>query len=1532
MLHDETASSAAPDGAGSEVTRAQEGMLAVEETLSGRPSPFHVLSSAEITGPLDHDRLTAVLGGLVRRHPTLRTVFFRDERTGRLGSRVVRGARPRILSQELPAQEPGADAIEPVDRLLAPLAPKLLRPFAEPPIVFVVTAVGPDRSVLSLLGHHTLLDGWTLGLLWNQIASGYAVGGPSVRGGTEDGEAPGMEVFVAEERAARGPGHRRAVEARAALLAQWPAVTEIAGDLRRPPRRTFAGARLPFTLGEAAREGCTRLVGDLGVSRNVVLLAAWALAVARRAGTNRLIMGVPTLGRTSEEAMEVVGGATGLDAVACEIPDDVSVEEYVAQTARASREILEYSNVPFEEIVAELGAGGDLSRNPLVQFAFGAHNSVVPTELTADGLRFEIRVGYTGGTMYDAMLHVMRWGDTPRLELEYATDVLTAGEAAGLAAGFEQALADMAATPGAPLATLTTVTGPQGRLLDRWESGGTGDHDAGPWQLVEEIARRRPHTVAVRDRDGGRTLTYRQLVAAATAQSALLTEAGVAVGDRVALAVPRSAEEVVAVLAVLRTGAAYVGVDVESPVARLDAMLTRVDARVVLGTPDRLAALGACARDRLTLPVVDVLALPVPTVVPAAAPADPDRTAYVAFTSGTTGTPKGAMIPCRGVVRVGLDTGLVLPEAQKRFLRLAPLAFDASTLEIFSPLLSGGTVEVYPGAHVTPDELATFLKRHEVTGMFLTSGLFRLVADYRPDGFGGLVQIITGGDTTSPDHVAAVLAACPGLRVTNAYGPTECTTIILAHHMDDSAAMGEGALPIGRPLRGADVRVIGPGGAPVPPGGTGELIAFGDGVSSGYAGMPEETAAAFGTDGRRFYRTGDLVRWNAEGNLCFLGRRDRQVKIRGFRVETESIVAALRALPTVRDATVVVTGGTGDKQLVAGVVPEGTPPHPADLRASMARSLPSYALPHLWAVVDELPLLKHGKLDVAALTASAVPAGRTEPAVPAQESAPDPASAPSPGVLGSAPYEDTVAGVWQEVLGHGDFGRDDWFLDVGGDSLSLVRVHAVLGAALPEQHLTVEDLYACPTINDLGALFRSREGGAAPAERIEAVAERESTAVPEEAAAPAHAVTAALPPTDPAPQERRVDAPPSEEHPSGPGRQAPAPLTGLFGDPAAAGAPDRVPALRELAALLRSCDFDETRAARLLRARNTDQLLSNPARFAFFGDWSRPTPQTAPTTVLTSLFLLGRPVPETWVRDALPVELVDLLRELTLLERCGDDFLGTVSITPHRDRYYLSDQLFTTPSPQQVVEREAAQLVMPPHASSLLALDVVDGVKGSLLDAGCGSGFLALSAGPACERVGGFDLNPRGVDFSRANAVLNGSTARFEVADFAAAAGAGPGGPHGRPMPCQATADGLFDHLVFNSPTMPRVDGDAGEFGQSTARDVLRATAAGAPHLLRPGGTAHVLTVVETPGDRTAEDVVHDWLDDAALTDVTVREIATPYLSITRRQLRDGRLPGQSLLAQGKNHARQLMSALTARGTGAVVPVVVDLHLPKEGN
>ncbi|WP_377267927.1 amino acid adenylation domain-containing protein [Peterkaempfera sp. SMS 1(5)a] len=1060
------------------MTRTLEGILSAEGPLAGQASPFHIMVSARITGPLDHGRLRAALVRVTRRHAALRTVFTRDAETGALGTRVLDGWQPVMVEQELPTTAADADPVQIVHKLLGPGVPGQLRPYEAPPVRSVLTSAGPGRHVLTLIGHHVALDGWSIGLLWEEIAAAYAGSDAD----QDEDEAPGMELLAAAERTA---AVAELTAERALMLADWPTVVELPSDLERPTVRTCAGVRLPFTLTEAARTGCVELAASLAVSRNAVLMGAWALAVARRTGRQRLVVGVPTVGRHSRSAMRVVGGATGLGPVACEIPEDGTVADYVRSTAKALRELLRYGRVPFEDLVTALTRGGDRARNPLAQIAFGAHSELVPTVLPAGEVTFEVCVGHTGGTAYDAMLHVLEWGPQPLLQLEYATSVLTAQEAVDLAASFEQALLDLAAAPNGALAQVTTVTPAQQRRLDALERGPEAEADAGLWQLIEAAAARTPDAPAVRDGDApDRTLTYRQLMAAAAGLSARLAVAGVVEGDRVGLAVRRSVEEIVAIAAVLRIGAAYVGIDPDNPPAASTAVLDGAQARVVLGDTDRLEALGAAAEGRTLLGVVSEE--PPVGPVPPPAPADPDRIAYLAFTSGTTGKPKGAMIPCRGVVRLAHRPQYLLPGATARFLRLAPLAFDASTLEIFAPLLAGGTVEVFTGRHVTASALARVLEQREVTGLWLSAGLFRLVADFRPGAFRKVRQLLTGGDVVPPAQVDQVLRTCPGLRVTNGYGPTENTTFTTVHHVDDPAAVHGSGLPIGRPIQGTGVLVLDRSGRRVPPGGVGELYTYGEGLAAGYAGAPQETARVFGEFGRaaggqRLYRTGDLVRWDAQGNLRFLGRRDRQVKIRGFRVEPEQVTAVLRGHPEVRDAAVVVVPlGNGDHQLLAAVV-GARPALTATLRSYAAGHLPGHAVPGLWAQVDEFPVTANGKLDLDRLRRLAA---EEDAAVTPLATVPQPASVPQPAAV-PVPAEPVarpavvasegerlaavITEAWAEVLGHRDFSADDWFFDVGGDSLLLIRVHSILSQALPEYEVTVGDLYACSAIEDLVA-------------------------------------------------------------------------------------------------------------------------------------------------------------------------------------------------------------------------------------------------------------------------------------------------------------------------------------------------------------------------------------------------------------------------------------------------------------------------------
>jgi amino acid adenylation domain-containing protein len=559
---------------------------------------------------------------------------------------------------------------------------------------------------------------------------------------------------------------------------------------------------------------------------------------------------------------------------------------------------------------------------------------------------------------------------------------------------------------------------------------------------------------AVRDINRGLTLSYAQLLGRAVAQADVLTTAGVGPGDRVVVSLPRSVEEIIAVLAVLSVGAVYVPIDSSVPPSRLDVMLARVQPTAVLG---------ALPRTELSSRLTSVECVRADGPEPPAyrwVRRNPDDIAHIMFTSGSTGVPKAVQITHAGVVRLARGASYLRRGPGERMLRLAPLAFDASTLEIFGALSAGSTLEVFPDGPVAPTELAAFIRKADVTVAFLTAGLFRVVVDEAPHAFGSVKQVATGGDVVSADAVRMLLTRYPGLTVTNAYGPAENTVITTVHSMQDPAEVGT-QVPIGTPIAGTSVVVLDEYGIPTSRGQTGELYVAGSGLAAGYYGAPDETAKAFLVPKcmtERCYRTGDLVHWDDSGRLVFDGRQDRQVKIRGFRIELSEIEARLAGHDEVRDVAVVVCGqDAGSKRLLAAVVAEERAGLVERLRDGLRDELPGYMVPPLWAVVPKLPLTANGKVDVIELERQAKASNADGGSV-------------HDGL--DRAYEDIISDVWSDVLDTSDFGVDDGFFDVGGDSLLAGQVHTRLSALLPDHRLRIVDIFRHPTVQALADHLR----------------------------------------------------------------------------------------------------------------------------------------------------------------------------------------------------------------------------------------------------------------------------------------------------------------------------------------------------------------------------------------------------------------------------------------------------------------------------
>jgi amino acid adenylation domain-containing protein len=736
-----------------------------------------------------------------------------------------------------------------------------------------------------------------------------------------------------------------------------PTILELPADRPRPSTQDAAGARIAVDLSPAASSSVAERARALGITPFAFLLGAFGLTLSRWTAARKLLVGVPPTGRGGPELTDTVAYPGNLVPVRIDIDDDMKAADFLLSVHGSLLFSVNAGELPFEELVSRLGIERSPGCHPLVQVCFGTHDP-----------RFDLSL-------------MIGWSDVSLAGYaEYVTSVWSTAEAEGFIADFRAAVEQLAiatSTAGGTLLQQVRCLSPSRRaVLDAINRTRREFPLSSLDELFRDAARRWPAVVAVRDTTA--ELTYAQLARAAAEQARLLRAAGVRDGNTVLIGVERSVAEAVAVLGTVWAGAAYVGIDLSQPSAHIAKIVARCGPSAALVGPD--------GGERLTPHGVGLVSTWEPAWsasaedTPHPAP-NPGRLAYVAFTSGSTSDPKGVAVPHRAVIRLVHEAGYVRLGSAERVLRLSPLAFDASTLELWGALLTGATLEVCPAGLLSPNELGAFLKEHEVTVAWLTAGLFRLVEEFAPDSLGGLRQLLTGGDVVPHEHVARALARNPGMVISNCYGPTENTTFTAVYSVTRPEEI-DGPLPIGTPVPGTRVYVLDERGRQVPPGAIGELYAAGAGLADGYLGDEAETARCFGRFSpdvvERLYRTGDIVRIDSRGRLRFLGRADAQVKVRGYRVELSAISDALIACTGVRDAVVIVTeGDSADKRIVAAVIPEpGATLAPAELRDSLSDWLPSYLVPALWAVLDRVPVTANGKVDRRALAAVGVAAGK----------------------------------------------------------------------------------------------------------------------------------------------------------------------------------------------------------------------------------------------------------------------------------------------------------------------------------------------------------------------------------------------------------------------------------------------------------------------------------------------------------------------------------------------------------------------------
>jgi len=1037
---------------------------------------YNMPAAYRLTGQLNITALEQSLNEIIRRHEVLRMTFpaVNGQPSQAITPSITLtlpltdlGEHPETETEVIVQQIATEEAQQPFNLAQEPLfRAKLLR-------------LTEAESVLLLNMHHIVSDGWSFDIFFQELAALY-----SAFSTNKPSPLPELPIQYADFAYwQRQWLQDKVIESqlsywRQQLSGSLP-ILQLPTDHPRPPVQTYRGKyqslKLPLNLTKALKA----LSQQEAVTLFMTLLAAFQTLLSRYSGQEDIIVGIPIAGRNQVETEGLIGLFVNTLAIRTNLSINPSFRQLLSQVREVTLEAYDHQDLPLEKLIEELKSERDLSRSPLFQVMFVFQNTPSkPWELP--GLTITPLEVHSGTSKFDLILALEETSEGIKGGVEYNTDLFEAATITRMVGHFQTLLESIVANPQQRLSDLPLLTAAeQHHLLVEWNNTRTNyPSNACIHQLFEVQVERTPNAVAAVF--GSEQLTYRGLNHRANQLAHHLQGLGVGSETCVGICVERSLDILVGLLGILKAGAAYLPLDPAYPQERLTFMLE--DAQVpVLLTQQRQVEKLPSHRAKVVCLDTDWDAINRESQENPISSVTADNLAYVMYTSGSTGRPKGVSVIHRGVVRLVKGANYANLAAEEVFLQLAPISFDASTLEIWGSLLNGARLVIFPPHTPSLEELGQVIQQYQITTLWLTASLFHLMVDERLEDLKPLRQLLAGGDVLSVPHVQKFLQKIGDCKLINGYGPTENTTFTCCYPITEPDQLGN-SVPIGRPITNTQVYLLDSHLQPVPIGVPGELYIGGDGLARGYLNRPDLTEEKFipnpfprskgsgdtGSQGskeeqssnpERLYKTGDLARYLPDGNIEFLGRIDNQVKIRGFRIELGEVESTLSQYPAVRQCAVIARIDTdSDKRLVAYIVADQQQkPTTDELRRFLKQKLPDYMVPSAFVFPDALPLTPNGKIDRRALPA---------PDQLKQE----------PGSTFVPPSDDLeiqLTKIWENVLGKKPIGVKDNFFDLGGHSLLAVRLFAQIEKTFGK-NLPLATLFQAPNIEELANILRQK--------------------------------------------------------------------------------------------------------------------------------------------------------------------------------------------------------------------------------------------------------------------------------------------------------------------------------------------------------------------------------------------------------------------------------------------------------------------------